>query len=358
MSNQQNLPYRGKPVDKIMLHTYKALNYLALGDIEKARPDVISAYQCQQDAVDANARRIEKAKEEEKQAKDKDKVEKAKNDPKVSQALAGATKELEGFKFYADYVNPFTVYLDGLYFLHAGSGNSDLEHASKSFARLGEVCGENRYVQADIVTISNAFNGQQPGGCTYVVFETGQGASLDQIRIDIPIVVTKVSYVGTAFPKLELHNGQAPNMKIKTSDGEFVTEPLANMDAIVGLDFKNEFPTIITKTIISTVTKAVATYAANKAAENAGGSIAGWASQIGTAVYGLAVNIADTRSWTTLPKEIQIARIPTPADRKLTISTPTGGSQSVNLLDGTVVVAYAKSITASGPLFVNQFKLK
>src|ERR1051325_2710567 len=59
MSNQQNLPYEGKLYDKIMLHTYEALNYLALGDQEKARPEIIRAYQCQQDAVAENATRTE-----------------------------------------------------------------------------------------------------------------------------------------------------------------------------------------------------------------------------------------------------------------------------------------------------------
>src|ERR1700743_709564 len=43
MSNQQNLPYQGKSYDKIMLHTYAALDYLALGDTEKARPEIIRA---------------------------------------------------------------------------------------------------------------------------------------------------------------------------------------------------------------------------------------------------------------------------------------------------------------------------
>ena len=40
------------------------------------------------------------------------------------------------------------------------------------------------------------------------------------------------------------------------------------MDSIIGLDFKNELPIIITKTIASTVTKAVAAYATNQAARS------------------------------------------------------------------------------------------
>jgi hypothetical protein len=357
MSNQQNLPYEGKSYDKIMLHTYKALNYLALGDVEKARPEIIRAYQRQQDAVEENARRIEKAKEAQEQSKEKEKVEKAKADPKFSGQLDGVTKDLEGFKFYADYVNPFTVYLDGLFYLHTGTGGSDLEHAVKSLNRVIEVAGDNKFVQADLQAANDAVAGQTPPPCTYVIFETGQAASLDQIRIDIPIIITSVSYVGAAFPKLARHDGQAQALSIKAGDIQETTAPLASMDAIVALDFKNEFPVIVTKTVISTVAKAAAGYAVNEATKKQD-ALAGLFVRIATAATQAAVNIADTRSWTTLPKEFQVARIPTPADRKLTLSAGANAPLDVNLLDGTVNVVYVKSITAASPLLVSQCKLK
>jgi hypothetical protein len=98
--------------------------------------------------------------------------------------------------------------------------------------------------------------------------------------------------------------------------------------------------------------------------------------QLGTAAFQIAVNIADTRTWTTLPKEFQICRFPTPADGRIELSTPNGMSLSV-ALDGTKIgltstagvqaslntggpinVVYVKSITSGTPLLVSQFKLK
>jgi hypothetical protein len=70
------------------------------------------------------------------------------------------------------------------------------------------------------------------------------------------------------------------------------------------------------------------------------------------------VNIADTRTWTTLPKEFQVARISTPTDRKLVLTTPFAAPVEVALMDGTINVVYAKSISASSPILVSQFKLK
>ena len=45
------------------------------------------------------------------------------------------------------------------------------------------------------------------------------------------------------------------------------TVPLASMDSVVGQAFKNEPPTIITKTLISTAVKAAAAYGVNKGME-------------------------------------------------------------------------------------------
>jgi hypothetical protein len=355
LTTQENLPYRGKSYDKIMLYTYKALNYLALGEIEKARPEIIHAYQCQQDAVEDNARRIEKAQEEEAKNKDKATIEKSKADPKYAAAVEAVNKDLEGFKFYADYVNPFTVYLDGIYFLHAGAGQSDLERARKSLSRVVEVAGSNKFIQADLQLAENGGSPQNPA-CTYVIFETGEGASLDQVRIDIPIVVVNVSYVGIAFPKLAVHNNHAAELTVKAGAVEEKTAAIGSLDSVIALDFKNEFPIILTKAMITTIAKAAATYAVNKATES--NSYANLASKLVTLFYGAATNIADTRSWTTLPKEFQVARVPTPADRKLVLSTPGSSPVEVALMDGAVNVVYAKSINANCPLLVSQFKLK
>jgi hypothetical protein len=54
------------------------------------------------------------------------------------------------------------------------------------------------------------------------------------------------------------------------------------MDSVIGLDFKNEMPIVITKTIAATVVKGVAAYAANQAA-NQQSDWAGLLMQIGTA---------------------------------------------------------------------------
>lgn len=358
LSNQAELPYEGRAYDAIMLDTYKALNYLALGDIEKARPAIIRAYQRQQDAVEENKRRIEKLQEEQAKSKDKAAMEKAQNNDKFKSAISTNYAKLDQLKAYADYVNPFTVYLDGLYFMANATDASDLERAHKSFERVNSFIGDNDYIKQDLAAVDGLMKGQPLTPTTYVIFETGCAPTRGQVRIDIPIIVSKVSYVGAAFPTLKFQDNYVQALVVTAGGTNESTASLASMDSVIGLEFKNEMPMIITKTIASTVTKAVAAYAANEASRQAGGDIAGLFSQLATAAYQMAVNIADTRTWTTLPKEFQFCRIQTPADRKIELSTADGLHRTtVTVGDGLINLVYVKSITPLTPLVVSQCKL-
>jgi hypothetical protein len=235
---------------------------------------------------------------------------------------------------------------------------SDLERAHKSLERVAGFAGGNLYVKQDLAAVDDLINGKPLPPTTYVIFETGCAPVRGQIRIDIPIIVTKVSYVGAAFPTLKPQGNYQPSLTVTANGTSQTTSLVASMDSVIGLDFKNEMPVVITKTIAATVTKAVAAYAVNDAA-NQQDALGGLFAQIGTAVYQAAVNIADTRTWTTLPKEFQVCRIPTPPDRKLKLE-PAGGGQKipVTIADGTINIVHVKSINPVTPLLVTQIKLK
>jgi len=395
LSNQAELDYEGRTYDGVMLNTYKALNYLQLGEPDKARVELIRAYQRQQDAVEENKRRIAKVQEEAAKSKDKATMDKAEQDPKFKAQVQGTYTNIDNLKAYADYVNPFTVYLDGLFFMADAVDGSDLERARKSFERVVGFDPDNEYVKQDLAMVDGLINGKPLAPTIYVIFETGCAPVRDQIRIDIPIIFTKVSYVGAAFPTLKPQGNYlrsltvtANSFSLSTNDASVTagntttvssdtamtassttattmssritatTSPIASMDSVIGLDFKNEMPVVIAKTIASTVTKAVASYAANQAASQQNNWVAALV-QISTVVYQAAVNIADERTWTTLPKEFQACHIPTPPDRKIELEAPGGGQRiPVTIADGTINLVYVKSITATSPLLVTQMRLK
>ena len=367
LSNQANLPYEGRDYDRVLLNTYKALDYLALGQVDKARPELIRAYQRQQDAVANNQKRIEKEQDDIRKAKEEpsgqsaaESVERAQKDPQVSGALDTHFKPLDKLNAYADYVNPFPVYLDGIYFMHLAADASDKERARKSFERVRGLSGDNAFIRRDLEIAEKVANGQPAPAMTYVVFETGSAPWRGQFRIDLPVFFIgdgNVPYVGAAFPTLELDGNYVSGLTAATAAGPNVTVTLSSMDSVVGQDFKNALPTIITKTMLSTTIKAVGAYAVNKAASDQN-ALGGLLAKVVTGVMQAVVNISDTRTWTTLPKEYQFCSFPTPADGKIDLSLPNGQRSSVSVVANSVNLIWVRSVQPGAPLIVQTTKLK
>ncbi len=361
LSNQATLPYEGRAYDKIMLNTYKALNYLQLGEPDKARVEFNRALQRQEEAVEINKARVEKAEAAAaKDEKGKEAADKARANPKLQSQLENNFAFLDKWQAEAIYKNPAALYLHGLFFMAAATGPADLELAKHSFDEVAAMTKGNKFVLQDQETIKQALAGQNPSATTYVIFESGLAPARDQIRIDLPLIlvgVPKVSYVGAAFPTLKVQDGCLSHLEVTAGETKETTALLASMDAIIGREFKDELPTIITKTMVTTLAKAVKTYFSNKLAKEAGGGLAQLGSIIGNAVYDASTNIADTRTWTTLPKEFQVCRVPTPADRKLQL----GDGQlktEVTVGEGTINLIFVKAINTHTPLIVTQVKLK
>ncbi len=418
LTNQANIPYRGRGYDKVMLHTYQTLNYLQLGDADAARVELNRALQRQRDAVDANAKRIAEAQKLANEAKsggvqdEKGRqgssydVDQAKADPTTSAGLSAIEGKFNAAILpYGDYVNPFTTFLDALVFTHQAADASDLERARKSWERVLNFAPSNPYVTADYTAVEPDLQRQAapaapvaspaagtdtaapavavaaavtadtpvapaapapgsqpmtPGSLTYVIFETGSAPYRDQTRIDIPLflVTNGISYVGAAFPRVETVSGQAPSLTITTGEGAgYTTALVASIDSVVALDFKNEWPTILTKTLISTATKATIDAILQKQIQDQAGSTGAFLFKLASAATQAAVNIADTRTWRSLPKEFQYARLATPANRMLTLSAA-GQTTTIQVEPAAVNVVYVKSPAASAPLLATQFILK
>jgi hypothetical protein len=220
-------------------------------------------------------------------------------------------------------------------------------------------------VAATSVADSSQVSGFSPppsssSALTYVIFETGSAPYRDQTRIDLPLFVftDNISYVGMALPELTTSFGHASSLQISTNEGRSYPAALvASMDSVVALDFKNEWPSILTKTILATATKASIDAVLQKQMEDQAGPTGALLFRLATAVTQMAINIADTRTWRSLPKEFHYARLPTPADRQLTLSVG-AAAQTLTLEPVAVQVVYVKSTGAYSPLLISQFILK
>ncbi|MDX2185933.1 MAG: hypothetical protein SFV32_03290 [Opitutaceae bacterium] len=363
LTNLANLPYRGRALDKVMLHTYLAANYIKIGETDRARVELNRVLQAQRDAVEANAKRIAEAQEEAQKARNNGAksydTDKALSDPKTATSLNGMETELNALvKGYEAYVNPFAVFLDGLFFGANAEGSSDFERARKSMQRVSAMSPDNPYAKEDLAIAEELHLGKSFDGTTYVVFETGSAPSLEQWRLDLPIfaVTNRVSYVGAALPRIKTNPNFIESCTVTANGASYPTALVSSMDGVLAQEFKNEWPSVLTRTIISVAVKATADAIIQNQVKDQGWQ-AQLAAKVLTVTMQAATNIADTRSWTTLPKQFQYARFPTPADGLVKVQV--GGSvQEVKLEPGKVNLVWVRNVSPGAPTYVSQSILK
>jgi hypothetical protein len=354
------LPYRGRAYDGIMMNLYMALNYLALGELDSARVQIDRAYFRQQDAVARNAKHIEKAQEAAQQAAADEEagydVQRAQEDERFNaqraEAYADLEQDVQQYAAYANYVNPYAQFLRGLFLMSCGYDASDAQNAKTIFSTLTEMVPDPTFVLEDMAVAESVARGGTMPATTYVILETGRAPTRESIRIDLPVFVAGkysggVDYVGAAFPRLKKQETPECYRKlVVTGDGQtYTTRLLCSMDGVIGQDFKNELPQIITRTLLSTGVKAAAAYGISEATE--GEAVTNAVARIVATGYQVYMNEADVRTWLALPKEIQYCRLATPTSGYVTLQCPDGISQQVEVnLAADVNLIFVKSVRA------------
>ena len=336
--NENIVPYLGEEYDGIMVNTYKALNFMALGENDSARVEFNRALDRQRRAKENFAREIAKLQSEleQEQGKEQSQVKRNVDNPEIQKLIEERYPGIYNFKAYPDFVNPFTTYIAGVFFNLIG------DH-SKAAPLLKEAYGmvsDNEYLAEDIVVTEQVLDGQKEFKDTvWVIFENGMGPVKEEFRIDLPLFVAteEVKYVGIALPQLQFREQAYPSLSIKADGRNYTTEQVADMDRIIQTEFNKDFKGILTRAIISTTAKAVAQYALEKQ-DKSSSTLASFL----VAAYSYATTAADVRIWTTLPKDFQVARFPMPADGLLTIEPPGGGSFQIKIPTCKNAVVYVK----------------
>ena len=369
LTNLSHLPYRGYAYDRIMLHTYQALNAMHLEQWERARVEFNRALQAQRDAVDANARRIEREREAIREQSRQSSAgsgergfdpDRAAGDARFQRQFDRVYQGLDEMSAYADYVNPFAVYLDGLFFKFRPDTAADLERARVSLRRVAGMVPGNTAVQEDLAGIEELLQGRGHPPLTYVIFETGQGPLREEVRIDFPLYLFSgdVPYVGAAFPQLRFRGNYLPVLNVRAGGQNWPTQTVARMDAVIAREFADELPLVTTKTLAAAGVQAAAVYGLREAARRESQTFGALVNLAGM-IYQYAMNQADLRQWSTLPKEFQIARFPTPEDRVVELFT-TGRDpiRRLELPPGQVHLILIRSITPQSPLHLSLLTLK
>ena len=316
LTNQSIITYTGRPHDRIMCTTYQALNHLESGNLDAAGVSLRRALEWQRDATEKYASEIEALQEKANSTsagKGYD-ANAAAEDPSVKGGLESAYGPIRNMQGYANFAVPYSTYLQAIQFQWTGRTEA-LGQATVAFRQVAGMLPEadRAFAEEDARIAEAAAAGAAIPPTVHVIVETGMGPWLDEFRLDIPLFIRQVPYVGANFPVLKFKDGAPSSFIVRAGSSAAQSLVLTDMDRVVADDFNRRLPAIITMTIVSSATKALATYAAQQAFADENRDLA-WVVAIAGAAYQIGTNNADQRIWLTLPKQVLYARVPAPAD--------------------------------------------
>ncbi len=342
-SNDGAISYRARPFEMAMVPYFKGLNYIYLGQRNEAQVEARRASLLLSKYVDAT---LDGLRDE-----DKTELEKVRNSAFLLY-FSGMLYDWDGElnDAFIAYRNAAVAYQQTSHLLDTEIPPSLGRDLTRVGARLGfrseltelrkstpDVFAE---LDGDGLPVSGAdyeelAKWQQGNGEVVVLLEAGFVPQKTQVRFDIPIFEDeayddpdywswqiwagrgdmqalvagrKVEYWATVAAP-ELQDGQhgpvaGARISAGVGGGHAVTYRVENLNRQARITFDAEKPAIFFKTILRGLTK----YLASRGAEGAGGQ---WA-KLAANVFGAVTESADTRSWLTLPENVNLARLSLP----------------------------------------------
>ena len=309
VSNDNALPYRLAPYERILMHHMQATNYLALGEVESALVEVRLAEQVQREAAEKNADVLEQARSEARQRQ-------VDLDSGMTQLQARYSSLMaDTDSILSPWQNAYTHYTSA--FIYEIAGQKD--DAYIDYKRAFELVPSNTYVLNDVIRLAQEIGRQEDydnylalkklppdvkeeslpvGRQLLVVFEQGQVNAKQETRMDIN---TPKGWFSVALP---IYYSYDVPVKLEVyGEGELLGRAALLMDAnqLAVRELKNKMPLILARQLGRVMAKQGLR---KKADENFGPG----AAFIST-VWGVISEQADRRSWLSLPANAQVLRL-------------------------------------------------
>lgn len=330
LSNETLLDYQGTVYDAIMVNSYKALNFLAQGKPALARVELNRARDRQRRAADYFAEELAEARDRMTRRQGSGSSP-AVTDTTIARALDDAEQSLrkdydrlEEWSIYPAFINPLATYLDGLFRLTHAEAPSDYGQAADALREVRgmvpelAVADEDWRWAEDLATGRRRLEDLPP--TVWILYENGLGPVRREQRVQLPLVLFNrngpVFWTGIAYPVLETRSQARPALSARIGDREPVrTDTLVNMDAVIGNEFRQRLPTVLTRSVVAAAIKAAGHYRLQEEAHPLVALLGFF--------YQVASTQADTRQWTSLPKTIELAKLERPSRE----GSPTGENQ-------------------------------
>jgi hypothetical protein len=304
-----SIDYRYTTYDGVMTNIYKAMSFLALGDRDSARVEFNRSEDRQRRAEEFFRKEIA-YQAAHNQAASSLEFGNLMQRTQSSPDYAGAARQLDAMAVYAPFENPFATYLAGVFLVAEG----DTAQGVDRLRRAAAVLGPNSPAARDLAwTKQLHLAGGAPPASVWVVFENGQSATFHEMRVALPMMAGAPMIL--ALPVLAPNALAYASLRVQAGGITLETQAAGSFDAVMASEFNRRRELILAEAVAEVLAKNVVSEMA-RTSEN---PLLRLASNVAA-----HVSTADTRSWTALPKEFQMARLAAPADGHVTISAGDG----------------------------------
>lgn len=296
--NDSTVSYSGDNFERVLLHLYMALNYLELGDLNSARVEALQ--------VDAKLREFAEKVSDSKYVEDAFTLYLTgliyEDGGEISDAMISYRSAYNVYKKYqTNYAMamPAMLKTDLMRLAKQLGLKDELDKYRKEFGPEVPVSSQRTPDQGELVFVLN--NGLAP------IKRENSIESFD---------IKSGTMVRVALPKYDSRINNVSYARITVNGMQTMTELMENIDAIAKKNLDDHMPAIMVRSIARVVIKAQASKKARDAAlnnRNSDNAVAGILGALALQVATVATERADTRSWLTLPSNIQLARMSLPA---------------------------------------------
>lgn len=354
--NERALPYVGQSLDRTMCATLRALDLMAMGDLDAARSELKRAQFAQEDAERRFAEQIDEARTKmESESENLGAIESSSEFRSQYEQTYGdlATR----FAPYDGWTVPFTDWLTAVLLMVDGGPGGDADRSIDLLRRVLGTVGDQRAVASDLALAKATFESRLPRPPqTWVVVESGFAPRREEVVFRIPAFIPEMPFIGVAFPRLVQSDAGPVGATVTAGATSTDAAVVCDMGSVVAHEFEATLPLITGRAIGAAVAKAAASLAANLAAKQSGNDWVLIASLISTNIYGYATTLADLRTWRTLPRAYAVARVPTPEDGLVRLSGPIG-DHSIRVSAGKDSMIVVRCPRAGGPTSIHAFSL-
>jgi hypothetical protein len=338
--------YPGYDYEKVMLLTYMALNYVGMGDYDKARVAIRQAHELEAQIAELRARQYVEVEESARK-----------------RGARTSFKELNGYPIETidnpevnalrnGYQSALSHYLAG--FIYEALGEPSL--AAPGYRLANELQPGQPLLEEALAGLDQRVHAPDDGMTDLlVIVGSGSAPAIQSRTFTLPVgVETKLLLIPYAFPVITSRLSAIPG-QITVEKRTLPLARIASVDLMARRRLKDDMPGIMLRATIRSTLTATMQYQAQRGAEREQSAAMALAAGILT-VGSVVLASADDRTWRALPADLSIARARLPrGPQKITVHTPEGPRTTPVTLSGRYAVVDLRLLRHQ--LFVNGQKV-